>query len=167
VLESDVNPFRRPRHWARLVGAALVLLATWLLVVPVTAVYISTDTGPPREVATVYSWWTSEQDVIYSDARGYDLTHLEHYFDQDRLANGIRLDCGNIFGAGRHEKLEAPDGPAVCSRTTTPRRIIGLSLLALGVLALLAAVKLPADSARYSNSYRQPYRQRRLLERGR
>ena len=49
----------------------------------------------------------------------------------------------------------------------TPRRIIGLSLLGLGVFGLLAAVKLPAKADRQSNRYRQPYSQRRLLKRGR
>jgi hypothetical protein len=164
-----VNPLRQPRLWARLAATTTILIAAWALLVPITAVYVTSDADPaPRDVSSMYSWWTSEQDLVFSDASGVDLLHLDQsYFDQDHLANGIRLGCGNVFTAGPHEQLEAPDGPLVCSGLETPRRIIGLSLLVLGVFGLLAAVKLPPGTERYRSQYRQPYSQRRLLKRGR
>ena len=164
----NVNSLRRPRLWVRLAGATLITVAAWVLLVPITAVYMTSDADPaPRDVSSMYSWWTSEQDVVYSDATGVDLARLDQtYFDQDHLANGIRLGCGNVFTTGSHEQLQEPDGPRVCSGLETPRRIIGLSLAGLGVFGLLAAVKLPAAADRRRNQYVQPYSQRRLLKRG-
>ena len=164
-----MNPLRRPRLWARLAATTMLLIAAWVLLVPITAVYMTSDANPaPREVSSMYSWWTTEQDLVYSDVVGVDLARLDHtYVEQDHLANGIRLGCGNVFTTGSHEQLQEPDGPQVCSGLETPRRIIGLSLLGLGVFGLVAAVKLPARADRQSNRYRQPYSQRRLLKRGR
>jgi len=159
-----VNPFRRPKLWARLAGVVLVLLAAWLLLVPITVAYV---TPAPRAVSTLYSWWTSEQDLIYTDATGADLHKLDGVsLDQTRLIEAYRLNCGDAFTAGPHEQLLQPAGPDMCSSAETPRRIIGLSLFGLGVLGLLAAVRLPAEPERYRNRYRLPHRQRRQLKRG-
>jgi hypothetical protein len=156
--------------WARLAAAAAILAAVWLLFVPITVAYLTSDANPtPRDVSTLYSWWTTEQDLIYSDVMAADLPHLNDdvYLSADHLAEGYRLNCGNAFTAGPHEQLQQPDGSHVCSSVEGPRRIIGSSLLGLGVLGLLAATKLSAKSDQHRNRYRQPYSQRRLLKRGR
>jgi hypothetical protein len=164
-----VNPLRRPKLWARLTGGVLVLLAAWLLLVPITVAYQTNEAAAaPRAVSTLYSWWTSEQDLIYTDPTGADLNKLGGVsLGQTRLIEAYRLNCGNTFTSGAHEQLLEPDGPDMCSSSETPRRIIGLSLLGLGVLGLLAATRLPAEPERYRNRYRLPYRQRRRLKRGR
>jgi hypothetical protein len=164
-----VNSFHRPRLWIRLAGAAMVTIAAWILLVPITAVYMTSDADPaPRDVSSMYSWWTSEQDLVYSDVTGVDLTRLDQtYFAQDHLANGIRLGCGNVFTTGSHENLQEPDGPRVCSGLEAPRRIIGLSVFGIGVFGVLAAAKLPSAADRRRKQYSQPYSQRRLLKRGR
>jgi hypothetical protein len=150
-------------------ATAAILVAAWLLFVPIAVAYVTSDADPaPRDVSTLYSWWTSEQDLIYSDITAADLAHLDEdaFLSRDHLAEGFRLSCGNAFTTGPHEQLQQPDGPRVCSGVEGPRRIIGSSLLGLGVLSLLAAIKLPAKRDRNRNRYRQPYRQRRLLKRG-
>ena len=155
----------------------LVVVAGWLLLVPLTVAYTSSDTvfgpnpGPVvRKVATLYSWWTSEQRLVYTDTTGIDLhqTNPTILADDSRLVDAYRLNCGNAFTHGPHEQLllVKPDGPRICSSVRNPHRIIGLSLFGVGVLALLASLWLPAEPERYRNRYRQPYRQRRLLTRG-
>jgi hypothetical protein len=161
-LEPRLNRLRRPRRWACLAATAMVVVAAWLLFVPISAVYVTSDISsvdhlPPHDVSTLYTWWTSDESLVYSDA-GLTETHV---------VKGVRLDCGNTFTAGSHEQQQQPDGPLVCAGVETARRIIGLSLITLGVLGLLGAVKLPIEPERYRNQYRQPYRQRRLLKRGR
>jgi hypothetical protein len=140
----------------------MIVVASWLLVVPITAVYVmsdamSNDNLPPHDISTSYSWWTSDENLIYSDS-GFARTHF---------VKGVRLGCGNIFTAGAYEQQQEPDGPRVCSSVQAPRRIVGVFLLTLGALGLLVALKLPAESEGYGNQYRQPYSQRRLLKRGR
>jgi hypothetical protein len=164
-----VNPLRRPKLWARLVGAALVVLASWLLLVPITVAYLTADPdSPPQAVSTMYSWWTTEQDLIYTDATGADLNKLDRLsLDKTRLIEAFRLNCGNAFTSGAHEQLLDPDGPDMCASAETPRRIIGLSALGLGVLGLLAAVRLPVEPERYRNRYHLTYQQRRQIKRGR
>jgi hypothetical protein len=163
-----VNPFRRPRLWARLTGTVLVVLAVWLLLIPVTVAYQTNEAdAAPRAVSTLYSWWTSEQDLIYTDTAGADLHKRDGVsLGAARLVEAYRLNCGNTFTSGPHEQLLEPDGPQMCSATESPRRIIGLTLFGLGVLGLLAATRLPAEPERYRNRYRLPYRQRRRLKRG-
>lgn len=163
-----MNPLRRPKLWARLVGSVLVVLAAWLLLVPITVAYLTSDPdSPPRAVSTMYSWWTAEQDLIYTDPMGSDLNKPGGLtLDKTRLIEAYRLNCGNAFTAGPHEQVLDPDGPEMCATVETPRRIIGLSLLGLGVLGLLAAVRLPAEPERYRNRYRLTYQQRRQLKRG-
>ena len=163
-----MNPLRRPRLWARIVGTVAVLIAAWVLFVPVTVVYTTSDANPaPREITRIYSWWTTEQDLVYSDPTGADKTSPEAYIQQNHLTNSIRLDCGNIVGAGPHEQLQKPEGPTMCAQVRKSHRIVGLLLLALGVIGLLTAGRLPAEPEKYRNRYRQSWSQRRLLRRGR
>lgn len=66
-------------------AAALAALAAsaWLLLVPVTVIYVSSSDGPePREVSSRYSWWTSEQNLLHSDAV---------MASQPHSVNGVRL----------------------------------------------------------------------------
>lgn len=160
---------RWPRLWVLLTSAALVIAGLWLLVVPVTVVYTtSSSDSTPREVATIHSWWTNDQELMYTDATGVDLSRLSLIsMDQTRLIDAFRLDCGNLFASGPNEKMQAPVGPAMCASVETPRRVIALSLLALGVAAVLVAVKLSDRAESKRDRYRQPYSQRRMLKRGR
>lgn len=165
-----MNPLRRPRLWARLVGGALVLVAGWVMLVPVTAVYVADFVNPfPTRVTKVYSWWTSDQRIVYSDATGFDLTQISFadLGQKVKLAAGYRLGCGNAFGTGVHEQAEAPAGPAVCNGVRSPRRIAGIALLSLGIIGALASFRLPARSGTTPERYRQPRSQRRALRRGR
>ena len=159
-----VNPLRRPRLWARLAATLLTIVAGWLLLVPITAVYETSD-GPSdgdqgtRDIAVLYSWWTDDEVLAYSND---GLSPTPH------VVKGIRLGCGNSFTSGAHEQLlQGSDGPRVCSELETSRRIVGLSVAGLGVFGLLGAVKLPVEPDRYRNRYRQSYSQRRALKRGR
>jgi hypothetical protein len=159
-----VNPLRRPRLWARLAATMMIIAAGWLLLVPITAVYVTSDGTSdsdqgPRAISTLYSWSTSDEVLVYSDD---GLSKAPH------VVKGIRLGCGNGFNSGAHEQLlQGSDGPRVCSEIKAPRCILGLSLVGLGALGVLGAVKLPVEPERYRNRYRQPYSQRRVLKRGR
>jgi hypothetical protein len=163
----DLIRWSRPLAW--LVATAAIVVAAWLLFVPITVAYVTSDADPaPRDVSTLYSWWTSEQDLIYSDITAADLNHLDEdaFLSRDHLAEGFRLNCGNAFTAGLHEQLQQPDGARVCSGVEGSRRIISSSMLGLGVLGLWTAIRLPANRDRNRTRYHQPYRQRRLLKRG-
>jgi hypothetical protein len=164
-----MNPLHRPKLCARLAATALILAAAWTLLVPVTAVYVTTFTDPkPREVTRLYSWWTHDQRIVYSDGSGLDLPKLTPAeFQQRPLASGFRLDCGNAFGAGPHEQLQRPQGPQVCAGVRSPRRTTGLSLLAAGLIGVFASIKLPTESEWHRNRYRQPLTQRLALWRSR
>lgn len=163
-----MNPLHRPRRSA-LVGAVLLgLAAAWFLLVPVTAVYVTSEANAaPHDISSMYSWSTTEQDVIYTDATGADLAHIDEAFlAQPRLTEGIRVSCGTAFSAGSHEKVKPESGQA-CSEVEGPRRIAGLILLGLAVLGAVLASRLPAESEARRNRYHQPREQRRLLKRGR
>lgn len=165
-----MSPLHRPRLVARLIGGLLVLVAAWVTLVPVTAVYVADFVNPfPTHVTRVYSWWTSDQRIVYSDATGFDLTQISFADLGQRveLRAGYRLGCGNAFGHGVHEEAVAPAGPVVCSGVRKPRRIIGLSLLGIGLVGLVASFKLPARAGDTPDRYRQPRSQRRALKRGR
>lgn len=156
------------RLLARIIGAVLIAVAAWLLLVPITAVYTTNDRHPDqtRLVGTLYTWWTSEQQVVYVDATGvnpplYDPNNPER---MPRL-NGIRLNCGNTFTSGVHEQSEEPDGARMCSEVEGTRRIVGLVLLVLGAVAVIGAGKLPSGTSR--DRYRQPLSQRLALWRSR
>jgi hypothetical protein len=159
-----VNPLRCPRLWTRLMAALVIVAGSWLLLVPITAVYVMNDgTGDvnrgPDSIAVLYSWWTSDEVLVYSDA---GLTQTPH------VVEGVRLGCGNSFTSGLHEQLvEGAHGPWVCSTVKAPRRILGLVLAVLGMASVLLSSRVPDESARYRNRYRQPYSQRRALRRGR
>lgn len=156
-----MGPLRPPRRrWVALAGTAIVLVSTWLLLAPITAVYVTSDISSsdhlaPHGISTMYSWWTSDETLVYSDA-GFTATHI---------VKGVRLGCGNSFTVGADEQQQAPDGPSVCAGVERPRRIIGLSTLALGILALITATRLAPEPER--NHYRMPRNQRRTIMRGR
>jgi hypothetical protein len=158
-----VNPLRRPRLWTRLAAALMVAAGSWLLLVPITAVYVldgSTEGGNdrPQSVSVLYSWWTSDEVLVYSDAGPAHALHV---------VKGVRLGCGNSLVSGSHEQLvEGSDGPRVCSDIKAPRSIAGLVLAGLGVVGALVSTRVPDEPARYRNRYRQPYVQRRALKRG-
>lgn len=164
-----MNPLDRPKLWARVSGAALILAAAWTLLVPVTAVYVTALADPkPREVARLYSWWTNDQRIVYSDGSGLDLRKLTPAeFEKRSVASGFRLDCGNAFGTGPHEQLQKPEGPQVCAEVRSSRRIAGLSLLVAGLIGLIISIKLPAESERRRNRYRRPLSQRLAMWRSR
>ena len=163
-----MNPLHRPRLSA-LVGAVLLgLAAAWFLLVPVTAVYVTSEANAaPHDVSSMYSWWTTEQDVIYTDATGADLAHIDEAFlAEPRLTEGVRVSCGTAFTAGSHEQAK-PEAPQACSEVEGPRRIVGVILLGLAMLGAVLAARLPAESEARRNRYQQPREQRRLLKRGR
>jgi hypothetical protein len=157
------------RLLARIVGAVLIVVAAWLLLVPITAVYTTNDRHPDRTrlVGTLHSWWTSEQQVVYVDATGVD-PPLYDPNNPERMPrlNGIRLNCGNTFTTGAHEQAQEPDGQRMCSEAESTRRVVGLTALILGVAAVLGAGKLPSGTDRH-NRYRQPMSQRLALWRSR
>lgn len=154
-----MNLLYRPRLWMYAVASAALLTVLWLVLVPVTTEYVTSDTTPtPRHVATRYSWWTTEQDLVYSDTGPGQRPHF---------VNGIRLDCSNLLRNGNHELAQAPAGPQGCAETESPRLVAALALFAVGLLALLAMPMVPSVSERYRNSYHQPYSQRRALKRSR
>jgi len=147
-----------PRRWALVAAAAATVAAAWLLLVPITAVYVtSTEDPAPHDVSTRYSWWTTEQNFVYSDA---GLSPSPH------TVNGVRLNCGNVFTVGPAEAALAPEGPRACGMVETPRCIAGLGLFAVAVLGLLGITLLPAAGRDSGNRYRQPRSQRRALKRG-
>lgn len=159
-----MNPLRRPRRWVRIAVTVLIGAALWLLLTPITVVYFTTDRdAAPRVVAVLYSWRTSDQEVVYTDG-GVDQSRP---VQDANLVNGYRLSCGSSFTTGSHEVEHQPDGPQVCSTTEKPRLLVGMSLLLIGVLGLVASTKVPAEPERYRNRYRQTYSQRRILKRGR
>ena len=139
------------RLWARLAGSAALLIAVWLLLAPITVVYLTAREDPaPQRISTLYSWWTADQDFIFSD------TGLGQ---QMHLINGVRLNCGNVFTTGPYERRRAPDGPQACADVETPRCLTGLTLLGAGLVGLLLARQLSAGPGR--NRYSVPYQQRR------
>lgn len=153
-----MNLRRRPRWWVLAPVMVVVLVSVCLLFVPVTAVYVTSKDDPaPHDMATRYSWWTSEQNFVYSDTgTGRDV----------HLVNGIRLDCANVLSTGSHE-LAAPSGPQACASVETPRLVGALVLFTLGLVGLLLAARMPARSGRGGDRYRMPRSQRRALKRGR
>ncbi|WP_156935421.1 hypothetical protein [Pseudonocardia spinosispora] len=135
-----------------------VVASVWLLLVPVTVVYVTGKDHPaPYDIATRYSWWTTEQNFVYSDTGTGQVAHL---------VNGVRLDCSNIVGTSDHE-LAAPSGPAACASVESPRFIWSLVLFGLGLTGLLLVAKVPARPRNYQDRYRMPRAQRRALKRGR
>ena len=153
---------RQPRLWTRILGLLVLLVALWILLIPITAVYVTTDVSSidnlgPHDVSVLYSWWTSDESLAYSDG-GPDKTHV---------VRGVRLNCGNTILSGANEKQEKPDGPIVCSKIERPRHITGWSLLGFSIMILFAATKIPARTSQHHDHYRMGFRQRRLLTRGR
>lgn len=152
-----MNPLRRPRRWAKVAACAAIVGAAWLVLVPRTAVYLREIFDPaPYQVSSVYSWWSSDQDLVFSDTGMSQVGHP---------VNGVRLDCGNSFTTGRHEQVRQPDGPQACATIETPRTIVGLVVLALGAFGLPAAGLLPRTTG--PSRYTQTYQQRRALRRSR
>ena len=148
----------RPRWWVLIAAVAAIAAAAWLLLVPVAAVYVtSADDPTPHDVSTRYSWWTTEQNFLYSDAGLAPRPHT---------VNGVRLNCGNAFIAGPAEQALAPEGPRACATVETPRCIAGLALFAVALLGLLGTTLLPTAGGNSGNRYRQPRSQRRALKRG-
>lgn len=162
------TPLRRPKSWAYALAFSVFAIALWVLLTPLTASYITSDSDPqPHDVETTYSWSTSEQDLIFTDASGYDLSKLDSstYLDQGRLSEGFRLACGNTLTHGTYEKAEK-GGSEVCSGIDSSRRIAGISLILLGLLAIFAARRLPFEPNKYRSRYQQPRIQRKILRRG-
>jgi hypothetical protein len=156
--EARLTPLDHPRRWALVVAAAATVAAAWFLLVPITAVYVtSTDAPAPHSVTSRYSWWTSEQNFVYSDA---GLSPSPH------TVNGVRLNCGNVFTTGPAEAALAPEGSRACGMVETPRCVAGLALFAVAVLGLLGITLLPAAGRDSGSRYRQPRSQRRALKRG-
>lgn len=150
--------FSRPRWWVLVAAVLAVVASVWLLLVPVTVVYVTSKDHPaPYDIATRYSWWTTEQNFVYSDTGTGQVAHL---------VNGIRLDCSNVVGTGSHE-LAAPSGPETCASVETPRLIGALVLFALGLTGLLVLPRVPARPDGYQDRYRMSRAQRRALKRGR
>ena len=134
-----------------------IAASAWLLLVPITAVYVtSADNPAPHDLSTRYSWWTTEQNFRYSDAGLAPRPHA---------VNGIRLNCGNAFTAGPTEQALAPQGPRTRGTVEAPRCIAGLALFAVAVIGLLGTTLLPATGRNLGNRYRQPRSQRRALKR--
>lgn len=153
-----MTPLDHPRRWALIATAAASVAAAWLLLVPITAVYVTSSDAPtPNSVSSRYSWWTSEQNLTYSDTWLAQAPHT---------VNGVRLNCGNVFAVGPAEAALTPEGPHVCAMVETPRCIGGLALFAVAVLGLLGITLLPAAGRDSGSRYRQPRSQRRALKRG-
>jgi hypothetical protein len=156
-----------PDRWrphTYLASGLLILLAGWILFVPVTAIYeVTTDDPAPRDVSTAYSWWTPEQKLIYPNVSA----SWNGPIDPANVLEGHRLGCGNSFTTGQHESIEEPSGPAACGAIETPRRVIGIILLVSGALGLIAAIRMRDRFGGRTTRYRQPYSQRRALRRGR
>jgi hypothetical protein len=129
-------------------------------------VYVTSDADPAPRVERVFLVDQRAGPGVFRREWGRPAPPRPHLLRPGPPGHGIRLGCGNVFTTGPHEQLQAPEGPLVCSGLQTPRRIIGLSILALGVFGLLVAMKLPAGADRHRSQYRQPYSQRRLLKRG-
>lgn len=163
-----MNPLHRPRRSALVAAVLLALAAVWLVGVPITAVYVTSEANAAaHDVSSMYSWWTTEQDVVYTDATGADLEHIDQAFlNQPRLTEGIRVSCGTAFTSGAHEPVK-PEAPQACAQVEGPRRVVGLCLFGLAVLAAGLARRLPAESERHRNRYHQSRAQRRVLKRGR
>jgi hypothetical protein len=158
VSEACLTLLDHPRRWALIAAAAATTAAAWFLLVPITAVYVtSADAPTAHSVSSRYSWWTSEQNFTYSDA---GLSPSPH------TVNGARLNCGNVFTVGPAEAALAPEGPRACGMVETPRCIAGLALFALALLGLLSTTLLPAAGGESETRYRQPRSQRRALKRG-
>lgn len=124
---------------------------------PLTVIYVSSTDGlQPLDVSSRYSWWTSEQNLLYSDAG---------MAAQPHSVNGVRLNCGNAFTTGRKENDHRPAGPHACAEVETPRGIEALVLFTLGLLALASLSRLPPSARSEPNRYRRPYSQRRTQRR--
>lgn len=147
---------------ARIGGVILIALAGWLLFVPVSAVYtVTKEDRTPRNVSTLYSWWTNDQELVYTES-GLPPRPPE----QTPLVFGFRISCGTVFSAGAGEAAEAPLGPQVCADVERPRWIGGSILLLLGVAAFVLAQRLPAQGGEPTR-YREPWAQRRARRRSR
>jgi hypothetical protein len=155
---AGVDLLHRPRLYVGAVAAVAIAASAWLLLVPITAVYVtSADDPAPHEVSTRYAWWTTEQNFLYSDAGLAPRAHT---------VNGVRLNCGNAFTTGSGEGAPAAAGPRACAMVETPRCIVGLALFTVALLGLLGTTLLPAAGDNSGNRYRQPRGQRRALKRG-
>jgi hypothetical protein len=163
-----MNPRDHPRRWGRIVAAVLALVSAWILLVPVTAVYVSREADlAPHDISSLYSWWTTEQSFVYIDATGADLANIgPDYAARRGLSEGIRMNCGAAFTTGPNEQARRT-GPQACAELEGPRRIVGLVLLGLAAAALVLAQRLPTESERHRNRYHQSWRHRRRLMRGR
>lgn len=157
---------RSRRAWVRVASAVLVLAAGWIIFVPVTSAFtVGAPDQAPTRVATLYSWWTSDQELVYSDATHGEMSHPAAAGpSKDQFVEGYRLDCGNVFTSGPNEQSVGSAGPEACAETELPRKIAGPVLAVLGVLVLLISSRIAA-CGRPANRYRQPYSQRRLLRR--
>jgi hypothetical protein len=156
---DSVIVLRRPRRWVLAVAVVALAASGWLVLVPVTVVYVTGENTPaPQVITTRYSWWTTEQNFVYSDTGTGRQPHL---------VNGVRLNCSSLLGTGPHENIQAPAGPQACASVQTPRLIGALVLFIIGAAGLPGAAFVPGRSQRERNRYRQPYRQRRALRRGR
>jgi hypothetical protein len=153
-----MTPFGHPRRWA--VGASVVLAApaAWLLFVPLTAIYVSDPANPaPHELTSRYSWWTAEQNLLYSDAGPTSNAHQ---------VNGVRLHCGSAFVMGPRVIDHIPDGPQGCAQVKTPRTIAALVVIALCGVVILTLRALPA-TGRTANHYTLSSAERRALRKSR
>ena len=152
-----MNLGRFPRRWAGAAALAALAVSTWLLFVPLTAIYVgSADRPGPSEVSSRYSWGTTEQNLLYSDSGLEPRPHG---------VNGVRLNCGNAFTTGPKENAHQPEGPQACAQVEAPRVIVALVLFTLGLLALTVIRRLPASTRSEPDRYRRPYRQRRTQRR--
>jgi hypothetical protein len=134
-------------------------VAAWLLLVPMTAVYVAGANGepPPRLVTSRYTWWTPEQAWSYSDT---GLARAPH------LVQGVRLNCGGLFTTGAGEPDFAPAGPEACAALEAPRGVVTLVLVGLGALGLLGASLLPSGTPRAPERYQATRAQRRAWRKG-
>lgn len=153
-----MRPFDHPRRWAVGAASAFAPAAAWLLFVPLTAISVSDPVGPaPRELTSRYSWWTSEQDLLYSDAGPTSYAHQ---------VNGVRLHCGSTFVMGPHMIDHIPDGPQARAQVKTPRTLAALVAIGLCGAVVLTLRVLPA-TGRTANRYTLSHAQRRALQKSR
>lgn len=155
---TGVKLLRRPRLYVWAAAVVAFLVAAWLLLVPITVVYlVSAEQPEPYRVSHVYSWWSSDQNLVFSDTGMSGRMHL---------VQGIRLNCGNPFTTGEYEQSQTPAGPRACAQVEGPRRMVGLCLVGAAAVAAVATRWLRTTSTD-QDRYRMPYAQRRALRRSR
>jgi hypothetical protein len=153
-----VTLLRRPRLYVWAAAVVAFLVAAWLLLVPITVVYlVSTEQPDPYRDSHLYSWWTRDQNLVFSDTGMSGGKHL---------VQGIRLNCGTPFTTGEYEQSQTPAGPRACAQVEAPRRAIGLCLVAVAAVAAVAT-RWRRTRSTDQDRYRMPYAQRRALRRTR